>query len=134
MRPSACTRARCARLSWISARAMGKGSPPWSSSAGNMIVVQHMNGITTEYFHLSKFGDGIKAGARVKQKQLIGLVGNTGMSTGSHLHFGMLRAGLHVDPAKQKFPNARPIPKEYRDELQRFVAPLLAQLQALDRA
>ncbi|OGQ21318.1 MAG: hypothetical protein A2138_13755 [Deltaproteobacteria bacterium RBG_16_71_12] len=106
----------------------------FSSTAGNMIVVQHMNGITTEYFHLSKFADGIKAGARVKQKQPIGLVGNTGTSTGSHLHFGMLRAGSHVDPAKQKFPNARPIPKEYRDELQRFIAPLLAQLQALDRA
>lgn len=106
----------------------------WSKTAGNMIVLQHMNGITTEYFHLSKFADGIKAGARVKQKQQIGNVGNTGMSTGSHLHFGMLRAGAHVDPATQKFPNARPIPKEYQGELERFVAPLLAQLRALDRA
>ena len=106
----------------------------FSSTAGNMIVLQHINGITTEYFHLSKLADGIKAGTRVKQKQLIGNVGNTGMSTGSHLHFGMLRAGAHVDPAKQKFPNARPIPKDYRDELERFVAPLLAQLRALDRS
>ncbi len=106
----------------------------WSSTAGNMIVLAHMNGITTEYFHLSKFADGIKPGARVTQKQVIGAVGNTGMSTGPHLHFGMLRAGAHVDPAQQKFPNAKPIPKEYRDELGRFVAPLLAQLRALDRA
>lgn len=106
----------------------------WSKTAGNMIVLAHMNGITTEYFHLSKFAEGIKPGMRVQQKQLIGAVGNTGMSTGPHLHFGMLRGGAHVDPAQQKFPNAKPIPKEYRDELGRFVAPLLAQLRALDRA
>lgn len=106
----------------------------WSKTAGNMVVLQHMNGITTEYFHLSKFADGLKAGMRVKQKQVIGAVGNTGMSTGPHLHFGMLRSGAHVDPAKQKFPNARPIPSEYKDELDAFVAPLLAELKALDRA
>lgn len=106
----------------------------FSKTAGNMIVLQHMNGITTEYFHLSKFAADIKPGARVKQKQVIGNVGNTGMSTGPHLHFGMLRAGGHVDPAQQKFPNAKPVPKEYQDELDRFVAPLLAELRALDRA
>ena len=106
----------------------------YSNSAGNMIVLQHMNGITTEYFHLSKFAEGLKPGARVKQKQVIGNVGNTGMSTGPHLHFGMLRSGGHVDPAAQKFPNAKPIPREYKDELDAFVAPLLAELRALDRA
>ena len=105
----------------------------FSKTAGNMIVLQHMNGITTEYFHLSKFAADVKPGARIQQKQLIGNVGNTGMSTGPHLHFGMLRAGGHVDPAKQAFPNAKPVPKEYREELQRFVAPLLAELKALDR-
>lgn len=106
----------------------------YSNTAGNMIVLQHMNGITTEYFHLSRFAEGLKAGARVKQKQVIGNVGNTGMSTGPHLHFGMLRGGGHVDPAAQKFPNAKPIPREYQDELDSFVAPLLAELRALDRA
>jgi murein DD-endopeptidase MepM/ murein hydrolase activator NlpD len=106
----------------------------YSKSAGNMIVVQHINGITTEYFHLSKFAEGIKAGARVKQKQHIGNVGTTGMSTGPHLHFGMLRGGAHVDPAKQKFPNAKPVPKEYRGEFDAMMQPLLEQLKALDRA
>jgi murein DD-endopeptidase MepM/ murein hydrolase activator NlpD len=106
----------------------------YSRTAGNMIVVQHMNGITTEYFHLSKFADGIKPGARVKQKQHIGNVGTTGMSTGPHLHFGMLRGGAHVDPAKQKFPNAKPVPKEYRGEFDAMMQPLLEQLKALDRA
>lgn len=106
----------------------------YSKSAGNMIVVQHMNGVSTEYFHLSKFAEGIRPGARVKQKQHIGNVGTTGMSTGPHLHFGMMRGGAHVDPSKQKFPNAKPVPKEYRAEFDALVAPLLEQLQALDRA
>ena len=106
----------------------------YSSTAGNMIIVQHMNGISTEYFHLSRFAEGLKAGARVKQKQLIGYVGTTGMSTGPHLHFGMLRGGGHVDPAAQKFPNAKPVPANYREEFEATVQPLLAQLQALTRA
>lgn len=106
----------------------------YSKTAGNMIVVQHMNGIVTEYFHLSKFAEGIKQGARVKQKQVIGSVGSTGMSTGPHLHFGMLRSGAHVDPAKQKFPNAKPVPKEYRAEFDAMTRGLLEQLKALDRA
>ncbi len=106
----------------------------FSKSAGNMVMIQHMNGIVTEYFHLSRFVDGLKKGERVKQKQLIGYVGSTGLSTGPHLHFGMLRGGSHVDPNKQKFPNAKPIPAGYRGEFNSLVQPLLAQLKALSRA
>ena len=105
----------------------------FSRSAGNMVVVQHINNIRTEYFHLSRFAD-IKAGARVKQKQLIGFVGSTGMSTGPHLHFGMRKSGAHVDPGKQKFPSAKPVPDAYLVEYRTFVEPLIAQLQALTRA
>jgi murein DD-endopeptidase MepM/ murein hydrolase activator NlpD len=105
----------------------------WSKTAGNMIVVQHLNGISTEYFHLSRFAEGMRAGARVKQKQVIGFVGSTGMSTGPHLHFGMLRSGAHVDPGAQKFPNAKPVPKEYRSEFDKLAQPLLEQLKALGR-
>jgi murein DD-endopeptidase MepM/ murein hydrolase activator NlpD len=105
----------------------------WSKTAGNMIVIEHMNGISTEYFHLSKFAEGLKAGTRVKQKQLIGNVGSTGMSTGPHLHFGMLRGGAHVDPQKQKFPNAKPVPKDYKAEYDAFIEPLQAELKALGR-
>jgi murein DD-endopeptidase MepM/ murein hydrolase activator NlpD len=106
----------------------------FSSSAGNMILVQHQNGISTEYFHLSRFADGLKPGTRVSQQQVIGFVGSTGVSTGSHLHFGMLRAGAHVDPNKQKFPNAKPVPKQYRKEFEEMIAPLLVELKAIDRA
>jgi murein DD-endopeptidase MepM/ murein hydrolase activator NlpD len=105
----------------------------YSKTAGNMVRIEHINGIWTEYFHLSKYAEGIKPGARVKQKQAIGAVGSTGMSTGPHLHFGMLRGGAHVDPQKQKFPNARPVPREYKAEYEDFVKPLLTDLKALNR-
>jgi murein DD-endopeptidase MepM/ murein hydrolase activator NlpD len=93
-----------------------------------------MNGISTEYFHLSRFAEGLKKGDRVRQKQLIGYVGSTGLSTGPHLHFGMLRSGGHVDPSKQKFPNAKPLPNEYRAEFDAVFEPLRAQLESLTRS
>jgi len=106
----------------------------YSKGAGNMVTIQHVNGYKTEYFHMSRFAEGMTAGARVKQKQVIGYVGSTGLSTGPHLHFGMLRGGHHLDPMQQKFANAKPIPATLRGEFDAFVAPLLAQLQALTRA
>jgi murein DD-endopeptidase MepM/ murein hydrolase activator NlpD len=106
----------------------------YSATAGKMIVVKHINGYTTEYFHLSKFAEGLKAGSRVRQKQVIGYVGTTGRSTGPHLHFGMRKTGASIDPGKQKFPNAKPIPKQYQREFEQLVGPLAAELKALDRA
>ncbi len=106
----------------------------WSASAGNMLVVKHINGYETEYFHCSKFADGIKPGARVKQKQVIGYVGTTGRSTGPHLHFGMWKGGARVDPQKQKFVKQRGVPKDHAGEFQRVMQPLLELLKGLDIA
>jgi murein DD-endopeptidase MepM/ murein hydrolase activator NlpD len=122
------------------------GTPVWSvadgvvvearyhKGAGNMVVVNHAGGLKTEYFHLSRFAEGLKPGSRVLQKQVIGFVGSTGMSTGPHLHFGMRRGGRAVDPGRQEFPAATPMPPQYRAEFDATVQPLLAQLQALTRA
>lgn len=106
----------------------------WSPTAGKMLVIQHMNGYQTEYFHCSKFADGIKPGARVKQKQVIGYVGSTGRSTGPHLHFGMMKGGTRVDPQAQKFIKARGVPKSHVGDYQEFVRPLLEMLKGLDVA
>ena len=65
---------------------------------GNWIRIDHPGRVTTIYGHLSAFGPDIKPGAEVKEGQLIGLVGNTGRSTGSHLHFEVWRNGQSVDP------------------------------------
>lgn len=104
----------------------------YSRTAGNMIVIRHINGYTTEYFHASRFAEGIRPGAKVKQRQVIGYVGNTGRSTGPHLHFGMKRKGSYVDPGKQVFPAANPVPERYLGEFKKNVGPLLAELEALE--
>jgi len=67
-------------------------------AAGNMVQILHDNGWVTHYFHMSRFGDGIVVGVRVKQGQMIGAVGTTGRSTGPHLHYEVLIDGQKVDP------------------------------------
>jgi murein DD-endopeptidase MepM/ murein hydrolase activator NlpD len=70
-----------------------------SKCAGNMAIVQHENGMETRYFHLSRYGDGIVAGARVTQGFQLGDVGNTGTcTTGPHLHYEVHINGEKVDP------------------------------------
>jgi len=66
---------------------------------GNWIRVRHPNGIETGYAHLSRFASGMRAGQRVTQGQVIGYVGNTGNSTGPHLHYEMWRNGQRINPA-----------------------------------
>jgi murein DD-endopeptidase MepM/ murein hydrolase activator NlpD len=65
---------------------------------GNMVTIAHVGGYQTGYSHLSRFAKGLKAGANVEQKQLIGYVGSTGRSTGPHLHFSAKKSGRFVDP------------------------------------
>lgn len=65
--------------------------------------LQHTQDVATAYAHLSRIGPGIKPGVSVRQGQVIGFVGSTGMSTGPHLHYEFLKAGKHVDPLTQKF-------------------------------
>jgi murein DD-endopeptidase MepM/ murein hydrolase activator NlpD len=65
---------------------------------GNMVTIAHAGGYQTGYSHLSRFAKGLKAGANVEQKQLIGYVGSTGRSTGPHLHFSAKKGGRFIDP------------------------------------
>ena len=66
---------------------------------GNWIRVRHSNGLETGYAHLSRFASGMRPGQRVSQGQVIGYVGNTGNSTGPHLHYEMWRNGQRINPA-----------------------------------
>lgn len=88
------------------------GTPVWASASGkvvqaemlrgsgNTVVLSHPNGLQTRYFHLSRFAKGLKVGKQVQQKEVIGFVGTTGLSTGPHLHFSVVKNGQYVDPAK----------------------------------
>ena len=69
---------------------------------GNFMKVEHGNGYATGYGHLSRFAPGIHTGSHVRQGQIIAYSGNTGMSTGPHLHYEIYRNGSQVNPAAVK--------------------------------
>ena len=83
-------------------------SAEWNSGGyGRRIEVQHLNGYMTTYSHLSGFARGIEPGVKVRQGQVIGYVGSTGLSTGPHLHYEVLINGSFVDPMRVKLPRGR---------------------------
>lgn len=79
----------------------------WSSGYGRRIEIQHLNGYVTTYSHMSGFARGIQEGQKVRQGQIIGYVGNTGLSTGPHLHYEVAINGNYVDPMRIKLPQGR---------------------------
>ncbi len=89
----------------------------WGGGFGNQVVLRHPNGYVTYYGHLSRYGPGIRTGARVVQKQIIGYVGSTGLSTGPHLDYRLVRGGQLRNPLKESFPAGLPIK---RGEMERF--------------
>ena len=80
-----------------------------AGGGGNYLKIKHNSVYTTSYMHLSKFGAGIANGARIKQGQVIGYVGSTGLSSGPHLDFRVFLNGTPVDPLKMKSPPTEPI-------------------------
>ena len=84
----------------------------WNSGFGNQVILRHTNGYTTCYGHLSAFGPGIRRGARVKQRQVIGYVGSTGLSTGPHLDYRLLKDGQIRNPLRETFIPGVPIEKK----------------------
>jgi murein DD-endopeptidase MepM/ murein hydrolase activator NlpD len=79
----------------------------WESGYGKYIRIRHTNGYETAYGHMTAYARGIEEGTRVRQGQVIGFVGSTGLSTGSHLHYEILVNGRFVDPMRIKLPRGR---------------------------
>ena len=79
----------------------------WCGGGGNCVKIKHNSVYQTVYAHMSKFGRGIKKGVRVKQGQIIGYVGSTGMSTGPHLHYEVIENGRKVNSQKLKLPSGK---------------------------
>ena len=79
----------------------------WESGYGKYIRIRHNNGYETAYGHMTAYARGIDEGTRVRQGQVIGFVGSTGLSTGSHLHYEILVNGRFVDPMRIKLPRGR---------------------------
>ena len=79
---------------------------------GHYVFIQHGNGIVTKYLHFTKRA--VKKGQRVKQGQVIGYVGATGLAAGPHLHYEFLLNGVHRNPRTVKLPDSQPIAKKYK--------------------
>ena len=100
---------------------------------GNTVIIQHGNNITTLYAHLSRFQKGVTNGTRVRQGQVIGYVGMTGLATGPHLHYEFRINGVHQNPLTVKLPDAEPLPDKYRERFRQQSLPLLAQLEQFNQ-
>ena len=79
----------------------------WEGGYGKYVRLKHNNGYETAYGHMSAFAKGLEVGKRVRQGQVIGFVGSTGMSTGAHVHYEILVNGRFVDPMRIKLPRGR---------------------------
>ena len=94
-----------------------------------MVCLRHTLSFETCYLHLSKID--VKMGQRVAQKDVIGESGSTGLSTGPHLHFGLKRGGVYVNPLGQNFPRADPLPKDLLADFRSRTEDVKSQLDAM---
>jgi murein DD-endopeptidase MepM/ murein hydrolase activator NlpD len=123
--------------------AAGVGTPVWAAADGeviflgprgangNLVVLQHQGGYETYYAHLSRFASGLARGQTVRQRQVIGYVGSTGRSTGSHLHFALKHHGSFIDPALELNGPGRQLPPGQMARFRRQVEELRAELEQI---
>jgi murein DD-endopeptidase MepM/ murein hydrolase activator NlpD len=104
----------------------------WDGGYGNLIKIDHGNGYETRYAHLSRFGTGIRRGARVKQGQVIGYTGSTGLATAPHLHYEIRHHGRAADARTMRLPAAPPVPGEHMASFQALVAERTSLLAAIE--
>ncbi|MCB0397869.1 MAG: peptidoglycan DD-metalloendopeptidase family protein [Flavobacteriales bacterium] len=103
----------------------------YTSGNGRYVKVRHNGTYTTQYLHMSRIGDGIKPGKYVKQGDVIGYVGSTGLATGPHVCFRFWKNGVQVDPLKEKLPPSEPVRKENMDAFEKVKAQLKKELDAI---
>lgn len=121
-------------------RSVGDGTvveARYTSANGNYVKIKHNGTYTTQYLHMSKIGKGIKPGMRVRQGQVIGYVGSTGLATGPHLCFRFWKNGKQEDWLKEKIPPSEPISPANRmafESKRNEVLALLAQINSSERA
>src|SRR5690606_11605983 len=95
---------------------------------GNTVIIQHGNRYRTLYAHMQGFAKGVRNGSQVKQGQIIGYIGTTGLSTGPQLHYEFQVDGVHVDPLGLKLPMADPIAQNEKQRFLQISQPLMAKM------
>lgn len=116
-------------------RAVGDGeveSAQWESELGRCIRIRHENGLVTLYGHLSRVNSRVRPGGRVRAGEVIGLVGSSGLSTGAHLHFAILKDGRYVNPMTERLDKENEISPSLRPSFRSFRQKYLAALNLVD--
>lgn len=103
-----------------------------ASGGGNYITIKHNSVYTSQYMHLSKYAPGMAPGVRIKQGQVIGYVGASGLASGPHLDFRIYKNGTPVDPLKVEAPPVEPISNENKEEFMILRDSLNIQLQKIE--
>jgi len=103
----------------------------YTSANGNYVKVRHNSTYTTQYLHMSKIKPGIRNGVKVKQGDVIGYVGSTGLATGPHVCYRFWANGRQVDPYKQKLPDAKPLTADRMEAYQSYMTRLKVELDSL---
>lgn len=101
----------------------------WSGGYGNQIIVKHVAGLESMYAHLSGYARGLATGQRVRQGQVIGFVGSTGLATGPHLDFRLRQNGKFIDPTKAINPRGEPVARKAMAEFEKIMALEMAYLK-----
>ena len=100
---------------------------------GRTVIVDHGDGYSTLYAHLSRYARGLKQGMRVRQQQVIGYLGSSGLATGPHLHYEFRRNNKHLDPQKVKLPRASKLSSEQLPQFLQMAAELQEQADLYKR-
>ena len=103
----------------------------YTREGGNTVRIKHNGTYSTSYCHFSGYGKGIKQGVYVKQGQVIGYVGSTGLATGPHLDFRFYRNGKPIDPLKVQSPPAEPVDTAFMDEYRLYCDSLINELGSI---
>ena len=114
-------------------RAAGDGRVQFAGQKGgygNVLEIAHARGVVTVYGHLSRFANGMRAGTKVSQGEVVAYVGMTGLATGPHLHYEYRVNGVHQNPQTVDLPGAAPIEPSWRQDFDEKTALALAALEA----
>jgi len=94
-------------------------------------VLQHGGRYTSAYGHLHRYAKGVRSGRKVKQGQIIGYVGSSGLATGPHLHYEFRVNGVHRNPLTVKLPEARPVNAAYLSNFNENIQVYLSMLRLM---
>lgn len=103
----------------------------WQGGYGNVIILEHQGSYSTVYGHLSAFAKGLRKGQRVRQGEVIGRVGATGLATGPHLHYEFRLNGVQRDPFKMAMPAANPVSSRHMPAFYEYTKSSMARLDML---